>query len=401
MSLRNRWSIILLLALLPLVGFGQTKSDLQKQREALTSKIALTKQLIGEAKKSQQTKSQELKILNQQIRLRQQLINNINSEITEIDREVKTKQGEITSLEKEVELMKDEYSKMVYQSYKNRNATDRLMFIFSSGSFNQAYARLKMMQRYAEVRKKQTEEIKAKQLSLEGIVIELQDIRSEKLGLAESQKSESAMLDDDKKDQQKELNKLKSQEDDLRKQQRKQESERKKINRAISKIIEAELAAEKSKNGGRFELTPEGKIISENFEKNKGNLPWPVLRGVITQKFGQQPHPTLGGITIDSKGIDIATEPGSKAYAIFGGEVTSVFSIPGAGQNVIITHGAYKTVYTNLKTCLVTKGDIVSTKETMGELLEDGSQAKAHIEVWKITSKGGTPLNPEYWISKL
>ena len=401
MILRNKSSILLLVLLLPLFGLGQTKSDLQKQREALNSKIALTKQLIGEAKKSQESKSQELKILNQQIRLRQQLINNITSEINEIDEEVKNKQNEISSLEKEVELMKDEYSKMVYQSYKNRNATDRLMFIFSAASFNQAFARLKMMQRYAEVRKEQTEEIKTKQLALESAVIELQYIRQEKLGLAESKQSESAELAGDKKAQQKELTKLKSQEDDLRKQQRKQESERKKINRAISKIIEAELAAEKNKNGGRFELTPEGKIISENFEKNKGNLPWPVLRGVITQNFGKQPHPTLGGITIDSKGIDIATELGSKAYAIFGGEVTSVFSIPGAGQNVIITHGAYKTVYTNLKTCLVKKGDIVSVKETLGELLEEAGQAKAHIEVWKITSKGGTPLNPEYWISKI
>ena len=233
MSLRNKSSIILLVVLLPLFGLGQTKSDLQKQREALNSKIALTKQLIGEAKKSQESKSQELKILNQQIRLRQQLINNINSEINEIDNEVKNKQSEISSLEKDVELMKDEYSKMVYQSYKNRNATDRLMFIFSAASFNQAFARLKMMQRYAEVRKGQTEEIKTKQLALESAVIELQDIRQEKMGLAESQKSESEELAGDKKAQQKELTKLKSQENDLRKQQRKQESERKKINQEL------------------------------------------------------------------------------------------------------------------------------------------------------------------------
>lgn len=401
MSNGNRFIILAIMALLPLIGVGQSKTELQNQRKALNDKIALTKKLIGEAKKGQESKSNELKILNQQIRLRQQLINNINSEIQEIDHEIVNKQQEIATLEEQVELMKEEYAKMVYQSYKNRSATDRMMFIFSAQNFNQAYSRLKMMQHYAEVRKDQTEEIKMTQLSLEGAVVELQDIRDEKVGLAQSKQSETQQLDTDKEAQQRELNKLKSQEDELRKQQRKQEAERQKINKAIEKIIEAELAAEKSKNGGRFELTPEGKIISENFEKNKGQLPWPVLRGVITQKFGQQPHPSLAGITIDSKGIDIATEPGSKVYAIFGGEVTSVFSIPGAGQNVIITHGAYKTVYTNMKTCKVKKGDIISAKEELGTLLSESGQAKAHIEVWKITSKGGTPLNPEYWISKL
>lgn len=196
------------------------------------------------------------------------------------------------------------------------------------------------------------------------------------------------------------LDKLKGEESRLHKQREQQEEERKKINAAIQRIIEEELRAEKDKNNGVFKLTPAGKIVSENFEKNKGTLPWPVTHGIITQTFGQQAHATLPGITIDNKGIDITTDKEAEVRSIFNGEVTSVFTIPGAGQNVIVTHGAYKSVYTNLKQVTVKKGDQVAAKETIGVVLSEGSKSIAHLEIWKVSSAGGTPLNPSYWISK-
>ena len=170
------------------------------------------------------------------------------------------------------------------------------------------------------------------------------------------------------------------------------------MNAAIQRIIEEELAAEKNKNNGVFELTPAGKIVSANFEKNQGQLPWPVLRGVITARYGKHAHPTIPGITIDNKGIDIATEQNASVMAIFGGKVTSVFSIPGAGQNVIVTHGAYKTVYTSLKEVSVRKGDTVDARQKIGSVLNQNDKTVAHLEIWKVSSTGGVPQDPQSWI---
>lgn len=391
----------LILASLALFSHAQSKSELQRQRDELNKKIAYTKKLINESKKSQESVNRELSILNQQINYRQQLVNNINAEIREIDNDISDRQVGIETLNEEIGKLKDEYAKMVYQSYKTSSTTDKLMFIFASQDFSQAYGRLKMMQHYAEVRRGHMEDIIASQSELQSSIDTLEVIKADKLNLASEKQVEKEQLSSDIASQQSRIQQLKNQESKLRKEQQDQEEERRKINRAIQRIIEEELRAEKEKNNGVFTLTPAGKIVSENFEKNKGQLPWPVLRGVITQKFGKQPHPSLPGIVVDLKGIDIATDPDSKVYSIFNGEVTSVFSIPGAGQNVIVTHGAYKTVYTNLKTVTVSKGQSVTTSEQIGTVLSEGNSATAHLEIWKISQKGGTPLNPEYWISKL
>jgi murein hydrolase activator len=379
---------------------AQTKSDLQKQRDDLSKKIEYTKKLLNETKQTKEATNHELTLLSQQISFRQQLINTIYAEIREIDNDILEKQKEIESKEQEIEAMKAEYARMVYQSYKNRGTTDKLMFIFSASDFNQGYKRLKMTQHYAEVRKNQTDAIRAHQAELADHIEQLEQIRIDKQGLADTKKEESQRLNSDVASRQSMLDKLKGEESRLHKQREQQEEERKKINAAIQRIIEEELRAEKDKNNGVFKLTPAGKIVSENFEKNKGTLPWPVTHGIITQTFGQQAHATLPGITIDNKGIDITTDKEAEVRSIFNGEVTSVFTIPGAGQNVIVTHGAYKSVYTNLKQVTVKKGDQVAAKETIGVVLSEGSKSIAHLEIWKVSSAGGTPLNPSYWISK-
>lgn len=380
-------------------AFSQSKSDLQKQRDNLNKKISFTKKLIDEAKKNKDVTNNELLFIKKQINLRQQLIGNLNTEITGIGSEISDKEREIGDMESEIGQMKEEYAKMIRQAYQSRNACDRLAFLIAAESFNQAFRRYSLMQQYADVRKHQVMRIEGKQNAVKRVVDELEVDREEKELLLGERETERTELEQDKSAQQNSLVKLSKEESKLRKQQHQNQSERQRINRAIQRIIEEELRAEKSKNNGVFSLTPEGKIISENFERNKGNLPWPVLRGVIIRKFGSQPHASLPGITIDSKGVDIETEKDASVMSIFDGEVTSVFAIPGAGDNVIITHGAYKTVYTQMKDVTVTKGDQVTAKEKIGTVLADGSRNIAHLEIWKVTSKGGTPQNPQYWIS--
>jgi len=379
-------------------GNAQTKEELQNQREELNKKIEYTKSLIDKNKQTKESTNDQLVILNKQINFRQQLIANIQNEIESTEGEISEKETEISDLEEEIEALKEEYGQMIYHAYKNRSAYDRLMYIFASESFNQAYKRMKVFQQYARVRKMQAEAIENSQQILAETVHELEESIDNKRELLGSKENEFEELASDRQNQQSMLSNLQKKEKSLLQQQQQQERERDKLNAAIRKKIEEELAAERDKNDGSYELTPEGKTISENFEKNKGKLPWPVTHGVIVSSFGKHPHPVIPGIYVENKGVDIATDKQATVYSVFGGTVTSVFTLPGAGYNVIITHGNYKTVYTNLREVKVSKGDKVDLRTAIGTLMGSDEKNTAHIEIWKTSSQGGDPQNPEHWL---
>ncbi|WP_459072730.1 murein hydrolase activator EnvC family protein [Halocola ammonii] len=393
-------AVAVILLLCAFAGSAQTKEELQKQREELNKKIEYTKSLIDKTKQTKAATNEQLVILNKQINFRQQLIANIQNEIENTEGEISSKEEEINELEEEIEALKEEYGQMIYHAYKNRNAYDRLMYIFASESFNQAYKRMKVFQQYARVRKMQAEAIENSQQILAETVDQLEENIESKRQLLGSKEDEFEELASDRKKQQSMLGELQQKEKSLLNQQQQQEREREKLNAAIRKKIEEELAAEREKNNGAYSLTPEGKIISENFEKNKGKLPWPVTHGVIVSSFGKHPHPVIPGIEIENKGVDIATDKQSTVYSIFGGTVTSVFTLPGAGYNVIITHGNYKTVYTNLREVKVKKGDKVDLRTAIGTLMGSDEKNTAHLEIWKTNSQGGDPQNPEHWLMK-
>lgn len=377
---------------------AQSKKDLQNKRAALNKRIALTKKLISENKASASSASQELQILGQQISFREQLIQNMQREVSSMDSEIDEIEAEIELYNDRIEALKNEYAAMIKQAYKNSSSRDAMMYVFSAENFNEAYKRFRFMQNYAEVRKEQAEKILNSQSELQQAIADLELEKNNKESLVNQQFEERSQLDIDKRKRQEKLQKLESEQDKLKAQQQQQEAERSKLSKKIEDIIAKELADDRNKTTGKLELTPEGKLVSENFEKNKGQLPWPVSRGLITRKFGKQAHPTIPGIVIDNKGIDISTEQGSTVLAIFGGTVTSVFNIPGAGQNVIITHGAYKTVYAGLKNVSVVKGQKVDARESIGSVLTDQGESIIHLEVWFVTSTGGKPQNPSSWI---
>lgn len=338
-------------------------------------------------------------MLDRQITLRQELVQNINSEIRQIEQDIVWNSQRIGLLEADLIALKEEYGRLIYESYKNRSAHGKLMYIFSSEDFNQAYYRLKVMQQYASVRKTQAQAIEQTRLELEQANEDLRINRKKKEKLAGVKLSENEQLARDKEEREKTLVGLKSQEQTLRKKQRDQEAEKQKLNQAIQRIIDDEIKSSREKNNGKYELTPEGKIEAVNFEKGKAKLPWPVQRGVVTGKYGKQAHPFLPGITIDNKGIDITTDPGSPITAIFEGEVTKVFSITGAGLNIIITHGAYKSVYTNLRDLKVKAGDRVTARQVLGTCLTEGEKTICHLEIWQVNATGGTPLDPLNWLA--
>ncbi|MDZ4823887.1 MAG: peptidoglycan DD-metalloendopeptidase family protein [Flavobacteriales bacterium] len=404
-----RLSISLLLMLLSCSLFAQTKSELQKQRDELNKKIELTKKLIGQSEDEQQTTAGQVQMLNQQIAFREELLANIGKDVSTIEEEIGEKEEAVDALESKLKALKKEYGDMILYAYKNRSSYDKLMYIFSAENFNQAYKRMRLMQSYAEVRTAQLAMIATTQKEIEQSILGLEVDRSAKQSLATEKEKEKNKIASDKKEQQNKLSSLKTEEKKLRTQQKKHESDRKTLTSKIDEIIRKEIEKAKPKtttpsntttSSKKIELAPEAKIINADFEKNKGSLPWPVSAGVITLGYGVQPHPVVSGAEINSKGIDFTTEKNASVLSVFNGEVSSVFSIPGAGQNIIVTHGSYKSVYSGLNTVSVKVGDKVNAKQTLGTVLYDGEQTVLHFEVWKVNTDGGVVQNPSLWLKK-
>lgn len=413
-----------------LISFSQSKKDdLKKQRDELNEKIALTRKLIKESESNQKVTSRQLAVLNEELAYREQLLNNINAQIRTIDGEISQKEETVLTLNKDLEQLKEEYGAMIYQAYKNRSSYDMMMFVFAAKDFHQAYKRFKMTQRYAEARRHQMEQIQTTQSAISENIQALQKDKEEKVGLATKSESEKQQIAGNKQQQQEKLNSLRKEEQKLREQQKKQENDRKKLTAKIEEIIRkeieyerkrAEAAAKKAAAANAtastsaapasssktttspkaLELAPETKLANADFEKNRGALPWPVGAGVITSQFGRQSHPSLAGIEVNNNGLDFTTEKGGSALAVFAGTVTSLFSIPGAGYNIIITHGTYKTVYSGLESVDVKVGDKVTTKQRLGKVMFDGEESTLHFEVWKIGSEGGAAQNPELWLRR-
>ena len=383
--------------------WGQTsdKASLQKERDRITKQLATTQALLTQAQSNRSDAAAKVSLLNKQIQLREKLVRHHQASIRSLERSMRGTDTEIRTLEGHVAALKDEYARMVQQAYRMKLSTNPLLFVFAAEDFSQAALRFRLVQSYTEVRKDQVAQIEGAQVDLaEQRVVLNEEKAAVESALAEQQAERDAL----QRDQSKRtalVNELKAEESRLRKAQKAQEKERQRLSDEIRRIIEAELEAERASAAGEFALTPAGKIVSEAFEKNQRSLPWPVMRGVVTQGFGRQPHPTLQGIKIDNNGVDITTEAGNRVLAIFEGTVSSVFDLPGAGTSIIINHGAYRTVYSNLAQCPVAKGDVVDLGTFLGTVRGGaGEHAVLHFEVWKIAGDNRTPQDPRAWLTK-
>jgi septal ring factor EnvC (AmiA/AmiB activator) len=404
------------------IGWTQSagkKADLQRQKEEISQKIALTRKLIKESESNQKVTSRQLAVLAEELKYREQLLRGINREIGDIGSDIVHKEGEVRGLNQKLSALKREYAEMIYQAYRNRGSYDKLMFIFSAKDFNQAIARFKLMQRYAEARHQYVERMSQTKAKLSESIQTLEINKKNKELLATEKSKEKDAISENRKSHEVKLSELRKEEKKLREQQRKQESDRRKLTAMIEEVIRKEIEAErlkasKSSTAGEspkssgsnavaaptktFELAPETKLANADFEKNKGALPWPVSAGVVTSHFGRHPHASIPGIEVNNNGVDFTTENGASVLAVFAGNVSSVFQIPGAGYNVIITHGTYKSVYSGLAHVNVKVGDKVSLKQTLGTVLFDGEENTLHFEIWKVNAERGQAQNPESWI---
>ncbi len=399
---------LLLLALLAGVftpGAAQTRADLEQNMQAIEREIRLINQMLQETQRTAQVNLNHLVMLNNQINRRQSLLRTINNEINAINRRITNLNNNIEELEKELDALKESYAKMIRHAYRSRDGMQQIMFVFSSGSFNQAYMRMKYLQQYARHRQLQAQKIEEAGIELRERIAELEAERRDQQQLLARQQEELDALSQEQATQNRTVTQLQRRERELMQQLREQERAARELQRSIERIIaeEQRRAQETAAAEGRpatdmFALTPEERILSDNFAENRGKLLWPVERGVITSPFGEQNHPVLRGIKINNNGVDISTTRGAKARAIFNGNVSRVFSIPGGNYAVIIRHGEYLTVYSNLAEVFVRNGQQVTIRQELGIIATDQQEQKTmiNLQVWR----GNNKMDPAQWIAR-
>jgi septal ring factor EnvC (AmiA/AmiB activator) len=382
-------------------GAQDKRATLERKKSRLKSDIEYKNSLLKKTEKEKSATLNQLVLLQDKISKREELIATINSEVKVLDMQIQDNEELILSMERDVESLKKEYAKMIQFAFRNRSNYDKIMYVFASDDFNQAYKRLRYLQQYSAFRKKQTEDIINLENKLakknEELLVEI----AEKKLLIQNENSEKETLAVEKTEQQKVLASLQTQEEELKKEIKAKQNEQAQLQEAIKRVIEEEirLAQQKSTSKtGEWALTPEATALANSFTANKGKLPWPVEAGTITDQFGVHSHPVLKHIKVRNDGVGISTRDGSTARAVFDGEVTKIIIIPGAGKAVIIRHGDYLTVYGNLKDVYVTSGDKVKIKQILGEILNNRGKTELQFEIRKGVE--ATPLDPSMWLFK-
>ena len=385
----------------------QSKKDLEKKREKLLKEIEQTNAELRRTEKNKNSTQSQIDALKKKIRLRNDLIYNINSEIKSLSGEINRTSRNIDSLEKQMERLRANYADMILFAQKNQNKYQAMMYVFAADDFNQAYKRLKYFQQYNEFRRMQAEQIAETEAELTGKKKELLAKKNEKTGLKNVEEKNKKELLTEKQQQDKMMQNLQTSEKILQKQLADKLKAKEKLDRAIEKIVRREIESAKKKavasgkknvtNENVFTLTPEAQKLSASFANNKGSLPWPVEQGRISETFGEHPHPMLKNVTTKNDGIDIRSAKGSGVRSVFNGEVTGTVNLP-TGSAIIIRHGEFLSVYSNVEDVFVKKGDKVITKQKIGTIKTDNEsgQAELNLQIWK----GFTKLNPQLWLAR-
>ena len=386
--------------------FGQTRKQLETQRKKLNIKINKVNKLIFEAKKDQKNALQDLKDLNQKIDVREKLIETINLEVLLLSNEITSNEIKVDKLQNKLVALKEDYSDMIFRSYKSKSQQSRAMFILSSSNFRQAYKRLQYMKQYTSFRKKQGEEISLQTDIVKRFVDSLNIQKQLKDTLIISENEQNKKVESDKKNQENLVFRIKSKERKYKKELQKSIKEQKRVSTKIDKLIREAIARankkvkDKLKNNkeNEFILSPEAKALAVKFESNKGKLPWPLRESLVTRRFGKQPHPTFSGIILNSPGLHLVTKKGAYAESIFSGKVLAIQLTSERKKNVLVQHGNYITAYNNLENSLVKMGDKVIVGQKLGKVYTDKVTGKTKLIF--VLFKNTTRLNPTSWMLK-
>lgn len=406
---------ILCCCLASLAMAQQTQQEKLEARKAQIQKeIQENKKLLESVKSKEKTATTQLILQQQKIGLKQKLISTTEKQTKLLSNDMYINQVEINRLKKDLARLREDYAALIQKSYKARSEQSRAMFLLSSNSFLQAYKRAQYMKQYASYRRAQGEEIRQKTLDLDvyNQKLSVQKGQKDKL-LAENQKEKEA-LEQEKKEQEKIVQEIKKDKKQILADIKKKQQESKAIDRQIDKLIREAIAAANKKTAvaaakgkpgkaspkatsdTKIVLTPESKVIADNFRSNKGKLPWPVEKGVVTLGYGNQAHPVYKTIEVHNSGVEITTEAGANARAVFGGEVSRVIVISPLNKAVMVQHGDYFTIYQNLSSVSVNKGDKVSMKQSLGKIRTSGDTGKTVLKF--IILQNTVYNNPQDWI---
>jgi len=418
---RQRSFLTLLFTVFTAVAIAQTNSaDLRRTKEAIQREIDMLQKNLNETSSSKRLTLGQIRAVNAKIRLMQNKISVINSEVKNLDNQIHENANEVTTLKGRLGELKKEYAGMVRFAQRNQNAYDKMMFIFSSDSFNQAYKRIKYFQQFGQYRKKQAEYIQGTKKKIEYKIVVLDKNLKEKSTLLIEQEHEKVKLGKNKTEQAEMLSQIAKQEQKFKKDIASRKWQQTEIDRAIRAAIQKEIeiarkkaeeeeraAAQKAfaegrpapvantkekSNSGYLTTSPEAAKLSAGFENNRGRLPWPVGQYSIVERFGNH---TEGQANYTNDGINILTEQGAAVKAVFEGDVLFVKELYGT-YIVALRHGDYFTIYQNLKTVSVAKGAKVDTKQVLGTIASKEDGPILHFEIMR----GQTKLNPEAWIAK-
>lgn len=404
-SVRRRHVFVILLALFlgGFVSYAQkpTRKQLEQRRAALIAEMQQLTRLRETNQKKEISLLTQVEDLDQQIKVRTDLIKITNRQANLLTREIDENLNKMENLRDELQDLKDDYAAMIQKSYKSKSGQSKIMFLLSSESFKQAYKRMQYMKQYANYRKKQGDQIKERTALLQQVNKDLIEQKKDKETLIAENKIAKRELDKEKKIQDELVKQVRKKSSTYAAQIKKKQQETDRIDKQIDKIIRDAIAASnvkagKNKSNKGFALTPEEVSLASDFASNKGRFIWPVERGRVSRRFGRSRHPTLPNITTYSSGVDIETPPNAIVRSIFKGEVLSIQDVSGSNLAVYIKHGDYITVYHNIKKITVKVGDKVDFKQPLGEVGYNAFNGKTILKF--LVRKNNTKLNPADWV---
>lgn len=399
-------SIMLVGLMLPMEASAQSKTQLEKEKNKLEQEIKKLNNELSKARKNTKLTAKQIAALNQKIKERTRLINNINGQMNLLDIKIGQTQDSINIIHQHVDSMKLEYAHMTQILYRERDNLKASSLMITPDSYNKAYLRRKYFDAYSNYRKAQAKNIQLREQQLQDMTFDLQRQRSEKVQLLQQEKKNRAELDREQRQKKKSQAASQQQEQNLKAQLTKKEKQKKQLQQQIQRLINEEIAKARKQRGGTqgktgavtstpvVEQPSSAEVaLSNNFAENKGRLSWPVTYKKVSREYGRYTHST-GGENMNN-GIDLVTASGAQVFCVFTGKVSRVFTCPNGTKGVIVRHGEYMTVYANLGSVAVREGADISTKQSVGTVYvaEDGV-SEFSFQLWK----GTTSQNPRHWL---
>ncbi len=407
MKLNKRTYLIFLCALILSISFASAQSKKQKELEAKRQRVLKELRQLNQLYSTDQKKEKSVvnlvEDLHYKVGVRKNLIRITNEQANLLTREINANQKEISSLRTQLQELKDDYADMIVKSYKSKSEQSRVMFLLSSDNFKQAYKRLQYISQYKDYQKQQAEDIKVKTKKLQDLNITLSKQKEEKKLLIKENRIAKRELEAEMKQQETLMASIRKNMGKYTTQIRKKKQEIDRIDKEIDRLVREAIAASNKKAGnksstGRFVLTPAGKKLASSFAANKGKLGWPVERGVIRTRFGNQRSTIDKSVIQNSYGIRIATEKNAKVKAVFNGEVSVIHVMKRGNPSIMIRHGDYVSIYMNLAKIYVKKGDKIKTGQEIGEVFTNRKTGESLL--WFRIYKNNQKLNPEYWLAR-